>query len=543
MSTSLWSRLTAASTPRDAEVEADEPLCDAANTPQQTELESEVEVREESSYVPEHSDECEQETKVMSDSDTDSKLDGLLKRINHLTRQTDGNSLESHYSSEAELPSEPAPTDSFSVDALLATDREADFIPQEPRSWQRAGITEAEVEQLVLKFLLARGEATGRDVSDQIKIPFMLIDVLLRRMKNEQLVYYRAASEANDYVYSLTDLGRERGRRHADHCTYFGAAPVSLRDYIESVKAQSIEHQRPTAADLERAFQDLLINRKMLSRLGPAVNSGRGMFLFGSPGNGKTSIAERITKAFGAHIWIPRAINVEGDIIRVYDPMNHEAVPLPRGSGLLDGSAIDKRWVRIKRPTIVVGGELKMCNLEVTINKASGICEAPIQLKSNCGVLVIDDFGRQQMTTDELLNRWIVPLEKRYDFLNMPSGKKLQVPFDQLVIFSTNLEPRDLVDDAFLRRIPYKIEVIDPSEHEFRELFKIMCPLMGFEYQPDPIDYLIERHYKTVNRPFRCCQPRDLLSQVKNACLFNSQPLELSRDMFDYATENYFAVM
>ena len=223
--------------------------------------------------------------------------------------------------------------------------------------------------------------------------------------------------------------------------------------------------------------------------------------------------------------------------------MNHDEAPIEKGEGLLNQTKIDNRWVRIKRPTIIVGGELTMDNLEVTFNSTTGISEAPMQMKSNCGTLVIDDFGRQKMRTDELLNRWIVPLEKRFDYLNLANGKKIQVPFDQLIIFSTNLEPKDLVDDAFLRRIPYKIEVQNPSEDEFRQLFKIMCPIMGFEYRQEPIDYLIERYYLQTGRPFRCCQPRDLLLQVRNYCLYTNRPLGLNNDYFDFATENYFAVM
>src|SRR5690606_1136508 len=184
-----------------------------------------------------------------------------------------------------------------------------------------------------------------------------------------------------------------------------------------------------------------------------------------------------------------------------------------------------------------------MNSLEVAFNRITGISEAPMQMKSNCGTLVIDDFGRQKMRTDELLNRWIVPLEKRFDYLNLANGKKIQVPFDQLIIFSTNLEPKDLVDDAFLRRIPYKIEVQNPSEDEFRELFKIMCPLMGFEHAEEPIDYLVERYYRQTGRPFRCGQPRDLLLQGRNSCLYTNRPLGLSNEYFDFATENYFAVM
>jgi predicted ATPase with chaperone activity len=312
---------------------------------------------------------------------------------------------------------------------------------------------------------------------------------------------------------------------------------------VASVAAQSLSTQHPTVAELHGAFEDLLINKNMLRRLGPAINSGRGLFLYGAPGNGKTSIAERVTRAFGQHIWIPRALGVDGEIIRLFDPSNHEELPLEPGAGLLQAHKIDKRWVRIRRPTIIVGGELTMDNLEVTLNTSTGISEAPMQLKSNCGTLGIDDFGRQRMSKNELLNRWIVPLEKRYDFLNLANGKKIQVPFDQLIIFSTNLEPKDLVDDAFLRRIPYKIEVCDPSEEEFRELFKLMAPKLGFEYRNEPVDYLVEKHYKAVNRRFRCCQPRDLLLQVRNYCFYEGRPAEMTSEMMDFAVENYFAVM
>jgi hypothetical protein len=347
----------------------------------------------------------------------------------------------------------------------------------------------------------------------------------------------------NDFVYQLTDLGRERARRLTQHCTYFGAAPVVLEDYIASVHAQSLTGQHPTADDLRRAFDGLLLGTHILDRLGPAINSGRGLFLFGPPGNGKSSIAERITAAFGREIWVPRAIGVDGEIIRLFDPMNHEEVPLEQGAGLLDSRRCDKRWIRIRRPTIVAGGELTMSQLDVSTNLATGISEAPLQLKSNCGTLVIDDFGRQRMRIDELLNRWIVPLEKRCDFLNLPNGKKIQVPFDQLVVFSTNLEPRELVDEAFLRRIPYKIEVIDPSEDEFRRLFEVMGEKLGVACRREAIDYLLEKHFKAAGRPLRFCHPRDLLLQVLNYCKYHKCPAEMSNEYFDRAVENYFAVM
>ena len=358
-----------------------------------------------------------------------------------------------------------------------------------------------------------------------------------------QLIHYRGTAALNDYVCQLTDFGRERARRLVNQCTYFGATPVPFDNYCAAVNAQSLQHQHPTEEDLKEAFSDLLINPQMFTRLGAAVNSGRGMFLFGFPGNGKTSIAERVTKCFGENIWIPRCVVSDGEIIRIFDPSQHDEIPLPPGEGLLQNHKIDQRWVRIRRPTIIVGGELTMDNLELSMNPVTGINEAPLQMKSNCGTLVIDDFGRQRMTTDELLNRWIVPLEKRYDFLNLPSGKKIQVPFDQLVVFSTNLEPRDLVDDAFLRRIPYKIEVENPTEEEFRKLFLLMCPKFQITYNDRAIDYLIQRHYQPTNRPFRCCHPRDLLLQIHNYCLYMRKDSILTKESVDFAVENYFSVM
>jgi hypothetical protein len=423
--------------------------------------------------------------------------------------------------------------------------RTGDFLPLEPNSFREAQLGEAFAEGLALKYLLACGTSTGRGIADQVALPFKLLEDVLRQMKSDQLVVYRGSAPMNDYEYQLTDMGRERARRLTEHCTYYGAAPVSLKDYVESVAAQSLTNLRPTQKDLAKALEDLLISDGMMRRLGPAINSGRGLFLYGAPGNGKTSIAERLTRSFGQAIWIPKCIGIDGEVIRLFDPSNHETMPIEKTVGLLEQHpvAIDRRWVRIRRPTIVVGGELTMAALEVTMNTSTRISEAPIQLKSNCGTLVIDDFGRQRMSTDELLNRWIVPLEKRYDFLNLANGKKIQVPFDQLIVFSTNLEPRDLVDDAFLRRIPYKIDVKDPSESEFIQLFEMMAPKLGFEYRPEPVRYLIDKHYRPINRPFRCCQPRDLLMQIRNYCSYLGTPPEITPEYFDIAVENYFAIM
>ena len=435
------------------------------------------------------------------------------------------------------------------VDNLLGPSPKASdgpFVPKAPESLDAAGLTFEDIERLILKFLLSRGSATGRAIASQISLAFMLVEPILKSLKHEQLVVFKSSAAMGDYEYLLTDNGRDRARRYVAECTYFGAATVTLNDYLKAMAAQSIAKQHATEEDLHRAFSDLIINERMLDRLGPAINSGRGMFLFGEPGNGKTSIAERITSCFGSTIWIPKALGIDGDIIRLFDPSMHQIVKQEQTGGLLDNSNIDPRWVQIKRPTIVAGGELTMAELEVRQNLQTKVCESPLQLKSNCGTFVIDDFGRQRMPVAELLNRWIVPLEKRYDFLNLPSGKKVQVPFDQLIIFSTNLEPKDLVDGAFLRRIPYKIEVADPSEDEFRRLFAAVAPSQGFQLDRESLealDYLIKTHYLAKNRPFRACQPRDLLLQVRNFCLYKSLPRKVTPAAFDFACENYFSVM
>lgn len=450
--------------------------------------------------------------------------------------------------SPAKPAAKPAPNGAASEKrtcrfGTISTDRNEPFIPREPASLDEAGVSEAILEEIIMRYLMVRGEATGRQIADQVKIPFLLVEPLLNRLKYEQMTAYRGATSVNDYIHCLTDAGRDRARQFNLRTTYFGAAPVPLSHYNEAAKLQSVEGQTPRREELLYAFRDLLIDKKMLGKLGPAINSGRGMFLYGYPGNGKTSIAERVTAAFGKYIWIPRAVQIEGEIMRLYDPLMHEAAGTTQSDSLLNDSGVDHRWIRIKRPTIVAGGELTMEMLEVQKDSESNISEAPLQMKSNCGVLLIDDFGRQKMRVDELLNRWIVPLEKRYDFLNMSSGKKTQVPFDQLVIFSTNLQPKDLVDDAFLRRIPYKIEVENPSETAFRKLFEIMCPIVKIPHNAEAVNYLIEKHYKPNNRPMRNCHPRDLLLQVRNFCLYHDKPLELKPEYLDFACDNYFSIM
>ncbi len=416
------------------------------------------------------------------------------------------------------------------------------FKPVPPKSLKDAGLNDEMVDSIALKFLLTAGSATGAQCANLMGLPHPLVVERLADLKRQQLVGYVGAAVIGDFTYTLSDAGRDRARHYMEESLYIGPAPVPLDAYCAAVKAQSITHEQPREESLRRAFSDLLMNDRLFATLGPAINSGRGMFLYGSPGNGKTSIAERITRCFGSTIWIPRTLHVDGFIIKLFDAEIHEEIRQDSNSICKDDE-IDERWVMIQRPTIVTGGELTMDQLEVRYNHTTKISEASTQLKSNCGTLVIDDFGRQRMNPFELLNRWIVPLEKRYDFLGLANGLKIQVPFDQLLIFSTNLEPKDLVDEAFLRRIPYKINVGDPSEEEFRELFRIMAGIFEIELVEDMVTYVIEEYYHKTGRPFRCCQPRDLLLLAKNNCQYRGVPPRMDKEMLDFAAFVYFTVM
>lgn len=411
-----------------------------------------------------------------------------------------------------------------------------ELYPPIPQTLEETGLPIVLLEDLLLKLLLSKGVMTGRDMADEICIPFKIIAPILADLKNRMFVAHRTTAALGDFYYTLSDTGKQAAMRAKEHSAYVGPAPVPFDEYVQSVLAQSIRHEVPTVEALKRAYSDIVIDDDLLNTIGPAVNSGRGIFLFGEPGNGKTTIAERIRNCFGEDIYIPKTLWIEGELVMLFDPQSHE--PVDTGPE----AKHDQRWIKIKRPFVMVGGELTLDSLDICYNDLLHISEAPLQMKANGGIFLIDDFGRQRCDHKDLLNRWIVPLEKRYDFLVLSNGKKIQVPFDELILFSTNLNPQDLVDDAFLRRIPYKIEIQSPDETQFKKLFVFQCQRDEIPFDEAAYQYLLEHHYKG-KRGFRACHPRDLLDQLKNAAAFwNTQP-RMTPELLDMACKNYFAAM
>lgn len=407
------------------------------------------------------------------------------------------------------------------------------------------GLNSLAIGDLVLKVLYYGGIMTGTRISEMVKLPFTgVLDPVIEFLKREKFVEVRGSDGYGEasYRYIISDKGSEKAREVMSRTQYAGAAPVPLEMYIESVVEQNRRKLVVHQSDLRKIMDNMVISDDMLTKLGPAVNSGRSIFLYGPPGNGKTTVSEKVGRMIlGDDIWIPYAIDVDGQIVQVFDGVNHELSDDPvsrlRSS---TGVILDPRWVKIKRPMIMVGGELTMDGLDLVYNDVNKFYEAPFQVKSNGGMFLIDDFGRQQVSPKDLLNRWIVPLEKGVDFLTLNNGRKIEIPFHVLIVFSTNLDPKDLVDEAFLRRIRYKIEIGNPTFDEFREVFKIMCRVLRVPYDEQGLAYLLNEWYIRQERDLRFVHPRDLLSQLIDIATYLNKPPTLTKELIDRACESYF---
>lgn len=412
-----------------------------------------------------------------------------------------------------------------------------------PRSLAEAGLGEDLVLQLVLKTLHLSGQLSGTELAKRLGLPFRAIEPVLMRIKqHHHCEVSGGALGSPSYLYRITDAGRTRAMLFLEHSHYVGYAPVPLEQYRRYMIAfaESV-HGRIDRPRVRKAFSHLVISDRVLDQLGPAINAGHSMFVYGPPGNGKTVISQAIRNLLDGDIYIPHALEVEGSIVRFFDPVNHETLADLGAGGTLDiGIEPDHRWMRCRRPLVMVGGELSLDQLELSYSPIMGFYRAPVQAIANGGVLVIDDFGRQTCSPRDLLNRWIVPLESRVDFLTLQTGQKFDFPFMTMIVFATNIKPAELVDEAFLRRIHYKIFAESPSKAEFMQIFENCCREKQVEYREAVIENLLASYYKPRNIQLRGCQPRDLLNQAISLAQYLGKPYELTTDLLEAACHSYF---
>lgn len=434
--------------------------------------------------------------------------------------------------------------------ATGAVAQDAPFSPPPLLSLNDTGLSPLWLQDLVLKVMYFQGYLSGYKIAEAIALPFTSVtDQILEALKREKLVEVRSSQMGlgeGAYMYAITGMGIARAREALERSQYAGPAPVPLEVYNDACRKQARGRMQITNRVMHQVLSNLILSEHTMQVLGPAVNSGTSIFMYGPPGNGKTTIARAVGNlVMTQNIFIPYAIYVDGQVIKMYDSVNHQISPdaedqKPITGGFNTGPRRDPRWVRIRRPFIVTGGELTLAGLDLVFDDTLKYYEAPFQVKANNGILLIDDFGRQQVRPRDLLNRWIVPLENRIDYLALHTGRKIEVPFDVLVIFSTNLPPRDLVDEAFLRRLRHKIEVIDPSHEEFREIFRRVASAKGVIYNDQGLAYLLQEWYIKRSRNLRASHPRDLCDQIIDIARFLNTEPAMTRDLLDRAAESYF---
>jgi predicted ATPase with chaperone activity len=413
-----------------------------------------------------------------------------------------------------------------------------------PQNLEETGLRLDLVVQLLMKALHFAGELSGIELAERVGLTFPVIDPGVERMKVQRLCEIVGGTNLGppSYRYRITQLGREHAGTYLDRNMYTGVAPVPIdqyRKYMYAFYAARPRHR--SRKQVQDAFSHLVLNDRVIDQLGPAINAGHSLFVYGPPGNGKTVISQAIRNLMPGDLMIPHAIEVDGSLIQVFDPVNHEPYPptaLP--PGLESTGMIDSRWIRCRRPAVMVGGELTLEHLELTYNPNAGFYRSPVQLLANGGVLIVDDFGRQQIAPQALLNRWITPLESRIDFLTLQSGQKVEIPFMLLPVFATNIKPIELVDEAFLRRIQYKVFAENPTTDDFKLIFSNVCREKGIPHDPALVNYLLSQSFPKRNVKLRGCQPRDLINQALGLAMYRDEPPVLTVSLLEAACDTYF---
>ena len=438
---------------------------------------------------------------------------------------------------------------SHNISALRADEKQtvdcaeslAELSPR-PRILEETGLSQTFVTDLLAKHLQTGGVLTLAELVRRVALAGPILERVLGFMKREGLIEVRSQNEENAGLrYALTDRGRSVALEALMRSGYVGPAPVPLADYARVVRAKTVHGRAITRQDVEQLFDGIVIREELLDQLGQSMNSGRAIFIYGPAGTGKTYISQRLAHLFHDLTLIPYAIIVDQTVVRVFDPMLHKAVSLEDESkSLMLDHGHDPRYVSSERPVIVVGGELTAELLEVQYDPATREYEAPLQLKANNGLFLLDDLGRQKVHPDVILNRWIVPMEEHRDYHSLGAGQHFVVPFDEVLIFSTNLRPLDLADEAFLRRIGYKIHFGHLSEDMYRRIWRDACIEQSIQYVPELIDYLIGELHGKAGTPLKPCHPRDLLGIAMDRVRYRNQPRVLTRELLDFAWESYF---
>jgi predicted ATPase with chaperone activity len=420
------------------------------------------------------------------------------------------------------------------------------IVPPVPESLEELGIPQAIVEQLILKYLYFRGELMGRDIAGLLGLTFSMIDDLLEMLKRQHYVGVKKSLGIGNSsgIFALTETGRNLAREFLETNQYAGPAPVPLYQYTEVVRRQKLRDNWLTPQSLADAFKHLVVEKDILAKIGPAVNASKSFLIYGQPGNGKTALAESLFNVETEPIYMPYAIECQGNIIQIYDPIYHQKIDdrpsEPSALSLSVELPYDGRWFKCRRPFIITGGELTLDMLDLSYNPHSKVYDAPFQLKANNGIYLIDDFGRQKASPAEILNRWIVPMERHVDYLSFHAGGKMTVPFEAFLIFSTNLRPDQLGDEAFLRRIQYKMFLRSPKESEFLEIFDRYARSRGLDFDAGLSRAFVDKHYRSTGKRFRRCHPRDVISHAIDIINFEGRPKVLTEEILDQAFTSCF---